>query len=37
MGYFPRNGWHVLHIADIRSYHDELRDFAMEFILNEYV
>jgi hypothetical protein len=37
MGYFPRNGRHVLHIADIRSYHDELRDFAMEFILNEYV
>jgi hypothetical protein len=37
MGYFPRNGRHVLHIADIRSYRDELRDFAMEIILNEFV
>ncbi|CAD6337697.1 unnamed protein product [Miscanthus lutarioriparius] len=37
MGYFPCNGRHVLHVADIRSYHNELRDFATEFILNEYV
>jgi hypothetical protein len=37
MGYFPLNGRPVLHVADIRSYHNELRDFATEFVLKEYV
>jgi hypothetical protein len=37
MDYFPCNGRHVLHVVDIWSDHNELHDFVMEFILNEYV